>query len=174
MHPLITHTQNPTDIKIYHFCTPISSLSDKLILAKRLIALLLSTNPRQDNVLTGLISTKTLKWSLTGNYRCQPAVKTNLGDWLVGSVQFSPSVMSNSLQPNGMQHARPPCPSPTPGVLPNSCPLSRCCHPTISSSGIPFSSYPQSFSASRSSEMVSSSYQVAKVLEFQLRHQSFQ
>ena len=50
-----------------------------------------------------------------------------------GSVQFSCSVTSNSLQPHGLQHARPPCPSPTPGACSNSCPLSRWCHPTISS-----------------------------------------
>ena len=49
------------------------------------------------------------------------------------SVQFSHSVMSNSLQPHGLQHTRPPCPSPTPRVYPNPCPLSRCCYPTISS-----------------------------------------
>ena len=60
------------------------------------------------------------------------------------SVQFSLSVMSNSLRPHGLQNARPPCPSPTPGVHPNSCPLRRLCHPTISSSVIPFSSCPQS------------------------------
>ena len=64
------------------------------------------------------------------------------------SVQFSSSVMSDSLWPHGPQHARPPCPSPTPGAYPNSCPLSRWCHPTISSSVIPFSSCPQSFPAS--------------------------
>ena len=63
------------------------------------------------------------------------------------SVQFSRSVMSNSLRPHELQHARPPCPSPTPGVYPNSCPLSRWCYPTISSSVIPFSSCPQSFPA---------------------------
>ena len=62
--------------------------------------------------------------------------------------QFSCSVVSDSLQPHGSQHARPPCPSPTPGVHPNSCPLSRWCHPTISSSVVPFSSCPQSFPAS--------------------------
>ena len=50
-----------------------------------------------------------------------------------GSVQFSCSVVSDSLQPHGLQHTRPPCPSPTPGVYPNSCPLSLWCHPTISS-----------------------------------------
>ena len=75
---------------------------------------------------------------------------------------------------NCMQHARPPCPSPTPGVHPNPCPWSWWCHPTISSSVVPFSSCPQSFQASGSFQMLSSSYQVAKALEFQLQHQSFQ
>ena len=65
------------------------------------------------------------------------------------SVQFSRSVMSNSLRPRGLQHARPPCSSPTPGVYSNSCPLSWWCHSTISSSVIPFS-HPQSFPASGS------------------------
>jgi len=60
------------------------------------------------------------------------------------SVQFSHSVVSNSLQPNGLQHTRPPCPSPTPGAYSNSCPLSRWCHPTFSSSVIPFSPSPSS------------------------------
>ena len=69
------------------------------------------------------------------------------------SVQFSCSVMSNSLQPHGLQHARPPCPSPTLGVYPNSYLLNRWCHPTISSSVIPFSSCPQSFPASGSFQM---------------------
>ena len=65
------------------------------------------------------------------------------------SVQFSRSVVSNSLRP----HDPPPCPSPTLGVYPNSCPLSRWCHPTISSSVVPFSSCPQSFPASGSFPM---------------------
>ena len=69
------------------------------------------------------------------------------------SVQFSRSVVSDSLWPRESQHARPACPSPTPGVYPNSCPLSRWCHPTISSSVIPFSSCPQSFPASGSFQM---------------------
>ena len=64
------------------------------------------------------------------------------------SVQFSHSVVSNSLQPHELQHARPPCPSPTPGVHPNSCPLSWWCPPTISSSVFPFSSCSQSFPGS--------------------------
>ena len=63
------------------------------------------------------------------------------------SVQFSCSVLS-ALRLHGVQHARPSCPSLTPGVYSNSCPLSRWCHPTISSSVIPFSSHPQSFPAS--------------------------
>ena len=66
------------------------------------------------------------------------------------SVQFSHSVMSNSLQPHGLQHARPPCPSPTPRVHSSSCPLSRWYHPTISFSVVPFSSPLQSFPASGS------------------------
>ena len=69
------------------------------------------------------------------------------------SVQFSHSVMSDALQPHEPQHARPPCPSPTPRVYPNSCPLSPWCHPTISSSVVPFSSCPQSFPASGSFPM---------------------
>ena len=80
--------------------------------------------------------------------------------------QFSCSVMSNSLRPHGLQYARLPCPSPTLGVYSNSCPLSQCCHPTILSSVVPFS-HLQSFPASGSS-------QVAKLLEFQLQHQSLQ
>ena len=67
---------------------------------------------------------------------------------MLPSVQFSCSVMSNSLWPHGLQHGRPPCPSPTPEAYSNSCPLSWWSHPTISSSVIPFSSRLQSFRAS--------------------------
>ena len=63
---------------------------------------------------------------------------------------FSHSVMANSLQPDRLQHSRPPCPSPSSGVCSNSCPLSQWCHPIISSSVIPFSSCLQSFPASGS------------------------
>ena len=69
------------------------------------------------------------------------------------SVQFSHSVMFDSFRPHGLQHTWPPCPSPTPGVYTNSCPLSWWCHPTISSSVVPFSSCPQSFPASGSFPM---------------------
>ena len=99
----------------------------------------------------------------------------NLPLWLAyfTSVQLSPSIVSDSLWPHEPQHVRPPCPSPTPRVYSNSCPLSWWCRPTISSSVVPFSSCLQSFPAS-GSLWVSSSHQVAKVLEFQLQHQSFQ
>ena len=63
------------------------------------------------------------------------------------SVQFSRLVVSHSLQPHESQHARPPCPSPTPGVRPDSCPLSQWCHPAISSSVVPFFTHPQSLPA---------------------------
>ena len=66
---------------------------------------------------------------------------------LFSSVQFSHLVVSDSLRPHASQHARPPCPSPTPGVHSNSCPSSRWCHPAISSSVVPFSSCPQSLPA---------------------------
>ena len=79
------------------------------------------------------------------------------------SVQFSRSVMSDSLWPHGLQHARLPCPSPTPGAYSDSCPLSRWCHPTISSSVVPFSSCPQSFQHQGLFKWASSSHQVASV-----------
>ena len=72
---------------------------------------------------------------------------------LFSSVQFSHSVVSDSLWPHELQHPRPPCPTPTPGVHSNSRPSSRWCYPAISSSGIPFSSFPQSLPASESFPM---------------------
>ena len=79
--------------------------------------------------------------------------KVNKPSWIrINSIQFS-SVVSYSLWPHEPQHARPPCPSSTSGVYPNSCPLSWWCHPTILSSVIPFSSCPQSFPASGSFPM---------------------
>ena len=79
-----------------------------------------------------------------------------------------------TLQPHKLQHTRPPCPSPTPGVHPNTCPLSQWCHPTISSSVIPLSSCPHLRLSQHQGlfQWVSSSHQVAKGLEFQLQHQS--
>ena len=78
----------------------------------------------------------------TGNF-WWVVVDTNIL-WYLSSVQFSRSVVSDSLRPHELQHARPPCPSPTPRVYSNSCPSSRWCHPAISSSVVPFSSCPQS------------------------------
>ena len=81
----------------------------------------------------------------------------SLGTWGIlskySSVQFSRSVVSDSLRPHESQHARPPCPSPTPGVHSNSCLPSWWCHPAISPSVVPFSSCPQSLPASRSLPM---------------------
>ena len=88
------------------------------------------------------------------------------------SLLFRHSAVSDSLQPHGLQHPRPPCPSPSPRVCSNLCPLTRWCHPTISSSVTPFSSCLQSSPASGSFQM---SWLFAnKVLELQLQHQSFQ
>ena len=83
------------------------------------------------------------------------SMSTHFSSWryYIDSVQFSRSVVSNSLWPCGPQHARPPCPSPTPVVYSSLCPLSWWCHPTISSSVVPFSSCPQSFPASGSFQM---------------------
>ena len=80
---------------------------------------------------------------------CAPQIRI-LKPHTFSSVQFSHSVMSNSLWPHGLHQARPPCPSPTLRVYSNSCPLSQWCHPTLSSSVIPFSSHLQSFPASGS------------------------
>ena len=90
------------------------------------------------------------------------------------SAQFSCSVVSDSLQPHGLQQFRLPCPSPIPGIDSNSCPLSWWCHPTISSSVIPFSSCLQSFPASGSFLMSQFFASHGQILEFQFQHQSFQ
>ena len=86
------------------------------------------------------------------------------------SVQFSRSVVSDSLRPHELQHTRSPCPSPTPGVYSNSCPSSQRCHP-LSSPSPPAFNLPQQQGLF---QWVSSSHQVTKVLEFQHQHQSFQ
>ena len=87
---------------------------------------------------------------------------------------FSPSVIFDSLWPLELQRTRLPCPSPSPRAYSNSCPLSQWCHPTISFSVIPFSSCLQPFPTPGSFLMSRLSHQVAKVLELQLHHQSFQ
>ena len=90
------------------------------------------------------------------------------------SVQFSRSVVSDSLWPHESQHARPPCPSPTPRVHPDSRLSNQWCHPAISSSVIPFSSCPLPSQHQSLFPWVNSMPEVTKVLEFQLQHQSFQ
>ena len=92
----------------------------------------------------------------------------------IRSDQISCSVVSDFLRPHESQHARPPCPSPTPRVHSDSRPSSQWCHPAISSSLIPFSSCPQSLPASESFPMSQLFAWVAKVLEFQLQQHSFQ
>ena len=90
---------------------------------------------------------------------------------LMHSVQSS--VMSNSLQSYGLQHARLPCPSPAPRACSNSCPLSQWCHPTISSSVVPLSSCLQSFPASGSFPVSQFFTSGGQSIELQLQHQSF-
>ena len=128
----------------------------------------------------GILQAIILKWVAylvdLPNPGIKPGSPALQADSLPGerSVQFSHSVMSNSLQPHESQHARPPCPSPTPRVHPNSCPSSRWCHPAISSSVIHFSSCPNPSQHQGLFQWVNSSHEVARVLEFQLQHQSFQ
>ena len=91
-----------------------------------------------------------LLFFFVSHYSCFPLPPTPLS---CQTSQFSRSVLSDSLRPHESQHRRPPCPSPTPGVYPKSCLLSRWCHPTISSSVVRFSSCPQSFPTSGSFQM---------------------
>ena len=100
------------------------------------------------------------------------ALKTSFD--LVSSVQFSHSVVSDSLWTQWLQHARLPCPSPTPGACSNSCPSSQWCHPTISSSVAHFCSCVQSFPASGSFQMSQFFASGGQSIGFQLQHQSFQ
>ena len=113
----------------------------------------------------------------------QPRDRTHvscIGRWILycwatrSSIHFSHSVVSDSLWPHALQHARLPCPSPTHGACSNSCPSSQWCYPTILSSVIPS---PPAFNLSQHQSLlkwVSSLHQVAKVLEFQFQHQFFQ
>ena len=87
--------------------------------------------------------------------------------------QFSRSVMSDSLRPSELQHARPPCPSPTPGVHSDSCPSSHWCDPAISSSVVPFSSCPQSLPASGSFPMSQLFAWGGQSIVASAQHQSF-
>ena len=88
--------------------------------------------------------------------------------------QLSHSVVSDSLRPHESQHARPPCPSPTPGLYSNSRPSSQWCHPAISSSVVPFPPAPHPSQHQGLFQRSNSSHEVGGVLEFQLQRQSFQ
>ena len=123
------------------------------------------------SIIIKLLNSLDKDWGSTlGNYIHKGVWEAGIGS----SVQFSHSVMSNSLQLYGLQHARLPRPSPTPGVHSNLCSLSQWCHPTISSSLIPFSSWLQSFPASGSFPMSHFFPSDGQILEFQLQHQFFQ
>ena len=99
------------------------------------------------------VKKNTFEWVLLRWMNMEPIIQSEVSQkekhlYSISSVQLSRSVVSNSLRPHEAHHARPPCPSPTPGVHPDSRPLSQWCHPAISSSVIPFSSCPQSLPAS--------------------------
>ena len=123
----------------------------------------------------GIFQAKILEWvAISLSRKSTLVIIKAIQQITIREVQFSCSVVSDSLQPHGTQHARPPCPSPTPRVHPNSCPLSRDAiqpsHPLLSPS-------PPALNLSQHQGLfrwVGSSHQVAKVLEFQVQHQSFQ
>ena len=112
----------------------------------------INTNPIRDNVKEAVLGEDDFKLTV-GYHHGDIILVSNMYQIIRGSVQFSRSVVYDSLWPHGLQHVRPPCPSPTPRVYTNSCPLSRWCHPTISSSVFPFSSCLQSFLTSGSFQM---------------------
>ena len=114
------------------------------------------------------------KWSIRWRRESCSCVKRLFVGFQFSSVHFSRSVVSDSLRPGESQYARPPCPSPTPEVHSDSRPLSQWCHPAISSSVVPFSSCPLSLQHQSLFQCVNSSHEVAKALEFQLQHHSFQ
>ena len=127
-----------------------------------------------------LLTTPALEYNNCRDCSCVSNIH-NLEPWHLGgtrpsgilyicSVQFSRSGVSDSLRPHELQHARPPCPSPTPGVHPDSRPLSQWCHPAISSSVVPFSPAPNPSQHQSLFQWVNSLHEVAKVLEFQLQH----
>ena len=107
-------------------------------------------------------------------YTCRGLILAHLNWHQLSSVQFSRPVVSNSLQPHELKHTRPPCLSPTPGIYPNPCPLSRWCHPSISSSVVTFSSCPQSFPASESFQMSQLFASGGQCIQVQLQHQPLQ
>ena len=140
---LLSQTQNSTHYMIRLIGSP----------ERGKIKLYLQLNYNQNRI-SGCLRARILSvtWEKTGETFWRSGNDLYL-DWVGGSVQFTHSVMSNSLRPHESQHARPPCPSPTPRVHSNSHPSSQWCHPAISSSIVPFSSCPQSLPASESFPM---------------------
>ena len=127
---------------------------------------------KRTTIAAPFIITPNWKWT-----ECPARVEGAMCGVLTQSVSQFSSVAHScpTLLPHGLKHARPPCPSPTPGVYPNPCPLSRWCHPTISSSVS--SPSPPALNLSQHQGLfkrVNSSHEVAKVLELQLQHQSLQ
>ena len=118
-----------------------------------------------DSSVHGIFQARVLEWV---------AIAFSGSDLRLPSVQFSRSVVSDSLRPHESQHARPPCPSPTHRVHSDSRPSSQWCHPAISSSVVPFSSYPQSFPASGSFHVSQLFTSGGQNIEFQLQQESFQ
>ena len=116
-----------------------------------------------DYTVHGILQARILEWVVFSFSRgsSQPRDQTQVSwiagrfftSWTTSSVQFSHSVLSDSLRPHELQHTRPPCPSPTPRVHANSRPSNRWCHPAISSSVVPFSSCPRSLPVSESFPM---------------------
>ena len=117
-------------------------MSDQLLFHSAIFQMVISKSAKVSNETKSKITVGTLI-----------CISCTLFCFQFSSVQFSRSVVSDSLRPHELQHARPPCPSLTSGVHPNPCPLSQWCHPTISSSVVPFSSCPQSVPASGSFQM---------------------
>ena len=122
--------------------------------------------------LIGSCKTWFISFCTSFTFPVSPLVRREAVFTTTSSVQSLSHV--HSLRPHQPQHAKPPCPSATPRVHPNPCPLSRWCHSTVSSSVFPFSSCPQSFPASGSFQMSQLFSSGGQVLEFQLQHQSFQ
>ena len=146
----LLHSLTCSDISLHTLTlhrTPLHTLSLPCMLLHSLVHLL--TLPRTPSyALTLLACSYTSLHTLTHSYSLSQAL-THFPTTF-SSVQFSHSVVSDSLRPHESQHARPPCPSPTPGVHSDSHPSSRWCHPAISSSVVPFFSWPQSLPASES------------------------
>ena len=120
-----------------------------------------------------MIDSKVTGWHFRSQHH-QRSGSNWSGVYILSSVQFSHSVMTDSLRPHEPQHTKPPCLSPTPGVHPNPCPLNQWCHPTTSSSVIHFSSCPQSFPASGSFPMSQLFASGGRSIGVQLQHQSLQ